>query len=169
MKFLFAILASVLGSFICTLPSSAMDKQIVGWVERVRLQPGNVLLEAKLDSGAEYCSLDATNITEFSRQGEKWVRFDLNCRHGKTVAMEGKLIRYAPIKRHYGKSQRRPVIRLQVCIGKVETETEVNLVDRTGFIYPMLIGRKFMEGHLIIDPALKHTVAPVCKEQPPSE
>lgn len=169
MKFLISFLASVLGSLICTLPSTAMDKKIVGWVERVRLQPGNVLLEAKLDTGAEYSSLDATNITEFARNGEKWVRFDLNDHHGETVTLEGKLIRSAPIKRHYGKSQRRPVIRLEVCIGNISKETEVNLVDRTGFIYPMLIGRKFMEGHLIIDPAVKHTVEPACSEPPDSE
>lgn len=166
MKFRAVILASILTLAIFALPLSAMDKQIVGWVERVRLQPGNVLLEAKLDSGAEYSSLDATNITEFTRQGEKWVRFNLNNHNGKVVPMESKLIRYAPIKRHYGKSQRRPVIKLQVCIGNFSAETQVNLVDRTGFIYPMLIGRKFMEGHLIIDPALKHTVEPACQEQP---
>jgi hypothetical protein len=61
------------------------------------------------------------------------------------------------------------VIKLQVCIGSYAAETQVNLVDRTGFIYPMLIGRKFMEGHFIIDPAVKHSVEPVCQEQPPSE
>jgi hypothetical protein len=169
MKFLAAILALVLGSFICTPPLSAMDKKIVGWVERVQLQPGNVVLEAKLDSGAEYSSLDATNITEFTRQGEKWVRFDLNDHHGKKVTLEGKLVRYAPIKRHYGKSQRRPVIQLRLCLGDYSAETQVNLVDRTGFIYPLLIGRKFMEGHVIIDPNAKFTLDPVCKEQPPSE
>jgi len=169
MKFLASILASVLGSLICAFPLSAMDKKIVGWVERVRLQPGNILLEAKLDSGAEYSSLHAVNITEFSRNDEKWVRFDLNDHHGKKVTLEGKLIRQAPIKRHFGKKQRRPVIRLGVCIGEVYRETEVNLVDRTGFIYPMLIGRKFMEGRLVIDPEAQHTVEPSCGEQPKSE
>jgi hypothetical protein len=169
MKVLISLLASVLGSLICVFPTSAMDKKIVGWVERVRLQPANILLEAKLDTGAEYSSLDATNITDFSRNGEKWVRFDLNDHHGKTVTLESKLIRQAPIKRHYGKKQRRPVIRLGVCVGPICQETEVNLVDRTGFIYPMLIGRKFMEGRLVIDPAVKHTVEPSCGEQSESE
>jgi hypothetical protein len=169
MKFLVALTASILGSLICALPSMAMDKKIVGWVERVRLQPGNLMLEAKLDTGAEYCSLDATNITKFSRDGQDWVRFEVDDHHGKTVTMEGPLLRQATIKRHFSKSQSRPVIRLQVCVGNVLEETDVNLVDRHGFIYPMLIGRKFMEGRLIIDPAAKHTVEPTCPEQPVSE
>lgn len=169
MKFLLSLLAGVLGTLICSLPSMAMDKKIVGWVERVRLQPGNVLLEAKLDTGAEYCSLDATNITKFSRDGQDWVRFEVDDHHGKTVIMERPLLRQATIKRHFSKAQSRPVIRLQVCVGNVLEEADVNLVDRHGFIYPMLIGRKFMEGRLIIDPAARHTVEPTCPEQPVSE
>ncbi|MCX5892940.1 MAG: RimK/LysX family protein [Deltaproteobacteria bacterium] len=169
MKFLVALLASILGSLICALPSLAVDKQIVGWVERVRLQPGNVLLEAKLDTGAEYCSLDATHITKFSRDGQEWVRFEVDDHHGKTFTMERPLLRQATIKRHFSASQSRPVIRLQICVGNVVAETDVNLVDRHGFIYPLLIGRKFMEGRLIIDPTAKHTVEPTCPEQPVSE
>ena len=40
----------------------------------------------------------------------------------------------------------------------------MNLVDRSGFQYRMLIGRKFMEGAVIIDPSAKYTVEPECKE-----
>jgi len=141
----------------------------LGWVERGGLQPGNVQLEAKLDTGAEYSSLDATHISKFTRDGQEWVRFQVNDRHGKTVTMERPVLRQATIKRHFAKSQTRPVIRLRVCLGNFSQETEVNLVDRTGFIYPLLIGRKFMEGRLIIDPAVKHTVEPTCAEQPVSE
>jgi hypothetical protein len=169
MKFIISLLASILGTLICTFPLAAMDKKTVGWVERVRLQPGNILLEAKLDTGAEYSSLDATNIAKFSRDGQRWVRFEVDDHRGKTITMESPLLRQATIKRHYSKSQTRPVIRLRICIGDVSEETEVNLVDRHGFIYPILIGRKFMEGRLIIDPQQKFTVEPICAEQHVSE
>jgi hypothetical protein len=171
MRFLIPLLLGVLAMVTCALisPAAAMDKQIVGWVEMVRLQPENLLLKAKLDTGAEYCSLDATNISQFERQGQTWVRFDVNDHHGKTTTLERPLVRMAPIKRHFGKSQRRPVIRLRVCVGKTSEETEVNLVDRTGFIYPMLVGRKFMQDHLIIDPTGKFTAEPICEEHPGSE
>jgi hypothetical protein len=169
MKFLLAVLAGLIGSLTCSLPAAAAEKQIVGWVERVRLHPGNMPLEAKLDSGAEYSSIDATDIKEFTRNGEKWVRFEINDHHGKSVTLERKLLRHATIKRHFFKSQARPVVRLWICVGKFYRETDVNLVDRTGFIYPLLIGRKFMEGRLIIDPGVQHATEPDCGEQPFSE
>jgi hypothetical protein len=74
------------------------------------------------------------------------------------------LLRTATIKRHYLKSQQRPVIKLGLCLGTIYKETEVNLVDRSGFQYRMLLGRKFMEGEVIIDPSAKYTVEPECKE-----
>jgi len=169
MKLWSSILAAVLGALMGALPAAALDKKIVGWVERVVLQPGNVQLQAKLDTGAEYSSLDATQITKFNRDGREWVRFAVNDRHGKKILMERPLLRQATIKRHFAQSQTRPVISLKVCLGGVSADTEVNLVDRSGFVYPMLIGRKFMGGRLIIDPAQQLTAEPHCPEQPASE
>ncbi|HZE21601.1 MAG TPA: RimK/LysX family protein, partial [Desulfobaccales bacterium] len=65
---------------------------------------------------------------------------------------------------HFNQAQKRPVIKIGVCLGRIYKETEVNLVDRTGFKYRMLIGRKFMEGAVIIDPAVKYTIEPSCSE-----
>ena len=48
-------------------------------------------------------------------------------------------------------------------------ETEVNLINRKNYQYRMLIGRKFMEGTVIIDPSAKYTVEPECKGAAPLE
>ena len=164
MKYPYALLAGLLGVLVMALPAAAGEKKVMGWIEKVRLYPGNFVVHAKLDSGAEYCSLDAANLTEFDRNGEPWVRFDLTERDGQKITIERPLLRTATIKRHYLKAQKRPVIKLGVCLGNLYKETEVNLVNRTGFQYRMLIGRKFMEGAVIIDPSAKYTVEPECKE-----
>jgi hypothetical protein len=169
MKYAYALLAGLLGALVMALPAAAGEKKVVGWIEKVRLSPGNFVVHAKLDSGAEYCSLDAANLTEFDRNGQRWVRFDLSERDGKKITIERPLLRMATIKRHFAQSQKRPVIKLGVCLGNIYKETEVNLVDRAGFNYRMLIGRKFMEGAVIIDPSAKYTVEPECKEASPLE
>jgi hypothetical protein len=165
MKYPYALLAGLLGALVLALPTVAADKKIVGWIEKVRIYPGNFIVHAKLDSGAEYSSLDAANLTQFERNGKPWVRFDLEeKREGKKVTIERPLLRWAPIKRHNQEPQRRPVIKLGVCLGDIYQETEVNLINRQNYQYRMLIGRKFMESVVIIDPAAKYTVEPECKE-----
>ena len=163
MKYPYALLAGLLGALVLALPAAAGEKKVVGWIEKVRIYPGNFLVHAKLDSGAEYSSLDAANLTQFERNGKPWVRFDLTEREGQKITMERPLLRLATIKRHNQEPQRRPVIKLGVCLGNIYQETEVNLVNRKNYQYRMLIGRKFMEGAVIIDPAARYTVEPECK------
>jgi hypothetical protein len=164
MKYPYALLAGLLGALVLALPAAAGEKKVVGWIEKVRISPGNFIVHAKLDSGAEYSSLDAANLTEFERNGKPWVRFDLIEREGQKITIERPLLRWAPIKRHNQEPQRRPVIKLGVCLGNIYQETEVNLINRKNYQYRMLIGRKFMEGLVIIDPSAKYTLEPECKE-----
>lgn len=165
MKYPYALLAGLLGTLVLGLPAVAAEKTVVGWIEKVRIYPGNFLVHAKLDSGAEYSSLDAGNLQLFERDGKQWVRFDLaEDREGNKITIERPLLRWAPIKRHNQEPQRRPVIKLGVCLGNIYKETEVNLIDRKNYQYRMLIGRKFMEGAVIIDPSAQYTVVPNCQE-----
>jgi hypothetical protein len=162
MKYPALFLAGLLGVLALGLSAGAADKAVVGWIEKVRIYPGDFVVHAKLDSGAEYSSLDAANLQEFQRDGKPWVRFDLAERDGNKITIERPVLRMATIKRHYLKAQKRHVITLGVCLGKYYKETEVNLVDRSGFQYRMLIGRKFMEGAVVIDPSAQYTVEPTC-------
>jgi len=149
---------------IYALPSNAGDKPVAGWVEKVRIYPGNLVVEAKLDTGAQTCSLHATKLKEFKKNGEPWVRFEVDNKQGGKAILERKVIRTAAIKRHFAGSQRRPVVRLGICLGNIYRETEVNLIDRSGFQYRMLIGRSFLEGQVVIDPGLKYQLEPQCRQ-----
>ena len=166
---LFYFCFALLGSFVLAATVSAGNKQIVGWVEKARISPGNLVLEAKLDSGADNSSLNVSDVAEFDRNGEKWVRFELVNEQGQSVVIERKLVRTAKIKRHSALRQRRPVVRLGICVGNYYKEADVNLVDRSRFKYPLLIGRSFMGDGLLIDPSAQFTLEPGCGEQPSVE
>jgi hypothetical protein len=170
MKWLYSLLAGLLAALVLAPLAAAGEKTVVGWIEKVRIYPGNFIVHAKLDSGAEYSSLDASNMQIFERDGKSWVRFDLEeKREGKKLTIERPLLRWAPIKRHNQEPQRRPVISLGLCLGTLYKETEVNLINRKNYQYRMLIGRKFMEGVVVIDPSAKYTVEPECKGPTPIE
>ncbi len=149
-----------------SLPAGGLAMPVVGWVERVKIYPGEMILKAKLDTGAKTASINARDIETFERKGEDWVRFRIVNRDGNNLVLERPLVRETRIQRHFGKRQRRPVVKLGICVGDLYREVQVNLVNRKGFIYPMLIGRMFMKKQLLVDPSLRYTVAPKCARAP---
>ncbi|MCA1960691.1 MAG: RimK/LysX family protein [Desulfomonile sp.] len=165
MKGWIALMIGTLVGFITT-SAVAEEKQIVGWVEKVRVFPGNVLLEAKVDTGADHSSIHAFDITEFSRDGNRWVRFCIGSPDGKKDICELQLIRTAKIKRHGAPRLERHVVVLGVCLGAFYKEAEFSLQDRSRFKYPVLLGRSFMEGRIIVDPGRTYLTEPDCKEAP---
>jgi hypothetical protein len=135
-------------------------KQVMGWRERVRLLPENLVVEAKLDTGADSSSLNVPELTGFVRDDEQWVRFSVSDHEGTRKTFERRVVRVAKIKRHFGGRQERPVVLMGLCIGAYCGETEVNLVDRSRFKCQLLVGRSFMGGFLLVDPAVEHSVEP---------
>ncbi len=148
------------------LAADADAKPVVGWIEDVFVHPGDILIRAKLDTGADVSSLHGLDIEEFDRKGERWVRFTLMDDGGKKVPMERKVVRDITITRHRGREEKRVVVHLGICLGTLYRTVEVNLVDRTGLKYPMLVGRSFMADALLIDPSRELTTRPHCEDAP---
>ncbi|MCB0358576.1 MAG: ATP-dependent zinc protease [Bdellovibrionales bacterium] len=134
----------------------------MGWIEKAKIFPPGMVLNAKLDTGADHCSLNARDIERFERGGEEWVRFRVRNRQDEEVEMELRLTRTARIKRKGRKPQTRPVVRLLVCVKDKYREVDVNLVDRSNFAYPMLIGRSFLAGTATVDVSKSYTAEPQC-------
>ena len=74
--FLFLLILSDASSFAETALSND-GMRVAGWIENVSIFPGNFKIKAKLDTGARNSSLNARNMEEFYRDGDKWVRFKL--------------------------------------------------------------------------------------------
>jgi hypothetical protein len=144
--------------------SSASDRPVVGWVERVKIYPGEFEIHAKIDTGAKTSSLNAPNMQIFKRDGEEWVSFEVTNRKGKSRKFEEKIVRVSRIRRHGGRLQRRPVVMLGVCVGNVFRQTQVNLIDRKNFNYQMLIGRRFLTDRVVVDPGRTFIARPSCKQ-----
>ena len=161
-----------------------VEKRIMGWVENVYFPPTYTKLKAKLDTGAKTSSIDARDITPFEKNGEQWVRFTIQ-RKGKAayVDKEGRqhpekaavnlvferpVERVARIKRHKRKSMERYVVTIPIYIAGRTHEAEFSLTDRRKFIYPVLLGRRFLKDVAIVDPGKTFlaTVAPPSPEEP---
>lgn len=133
-----------------------------GYVEKVKISPGNIVVKAKLDTGAVLASLDAVHVKVFKKDKQTWVRFEVP-QENNNIVLERQLLRYVKIKTRSGEHKaglfqrhiRRPVVALNITLGRVTKEIEVNLANRTRFIYPLLLGREALIAfHAEIDPSL---------------
>ena len=161
-----SIARSVLFVFSVSLVSAALAEEegyvTAGWVEKAVVYPDGVELHAKLDTGAKTSSINAPDPVFYEQDGRRWVRIELVNRNQEKILLNAPLVREATIKRHYGESQVRPVIKLDICIGRVRKTEEVNLVDRQGLNYQLLIGRNFLKGALLIDSGSTYRLSPDC-------
>lgn len=143
-------------------PEAFQEKRVIGWLERVHICPENLVFRAKMDTGAKNSSLNASNIEIFEQNGAPWVRFTVRDRRGVKKILEKKMLRKAKIKGDNGTCDTRPAILLGICLGSHFKEVEVNLTDRTGYNYQMLIGRSLLIGAFVVDPSLTFTRKPTC-------
>ncbi len=147
-----------------TPPRKPLERVVVGYLERVRIFPGNLLVYGKIDTGARTSSLNAQDFKYVERDGKTFVRFSVTNRDNETRTFERPVIRRARIRDLGRPSQIRPVVMLGLCIGNIYRYTQVNLSNRAGFNFQLLVGRRFMTQLLLVDPVLQYTAEPTCPQ-----
>ena len=141
----------------------AGEKQIIGWIERAAVGTVAVVMEAKVDTGADYSSVHAGDIRHFMHEDESWVEFAIHGHNGKRHVLRRPLMRMSRIKKKTTGFQDRPVVMLDICVGDQKRSTQVNLAQRGHFQYPLLLGRSFLGTHYLVDPASKYLQPLLCK------
>lgn len=132
---------------------------VIGAVEKVRVDPPGIHLDARIDTGATTSSIHADDRQEFERDGRRWVRFTLS-----EVSDEGlrhielPVERTVLIKRHNAEAARRYVVRMWVTLGDIREHIEVTLADREDFEYSLLIGRNFLTDTALVDVSRQYLV-----------
>lgn len=133
-----------------------------GWIEPAAVGDSGIILYAKLDTGADNCSLHAKDIHLYKKNEQDFVRFTIRTRQGEEHEFDLPVERFAKIKRVEGRTQVRPVVRMYLCLGGQYMQVDMNLVDRSNFAYPLLVGRSFLSGYAMVNPAKSFTSNPQC-------
>ncbi len=141
---------------------SRMDKLVVGQIEKVMLTPPKRLFHARMDTGATTSSLDARDIETFERDGSAWVRFTVvDPENGDSHVLEKPVVRHVRIyQSSNAEGDRRPVVKLQLQLGRIQRVDEFTLVDREHLDYQVLIGRNILTDLMVVDVADKFIVDP---------
>jgi len=151
-----------------TQARSVAEQPIIGWVENVHLMDADVVAKARIDTGAGLASVDATIVKVIKSDKPPKpdrVVFTIDDGKGGKKTLEKDIVEWVNIKKKGGKgSIPRPVVKMQICIAGKKLNARVNLAERHGFLYPVLIGRNFLKmGHFLVDSKKNYTHEPVCK------
>lgn len=117
-------------------------------------------LRAKIDTGASTSTLHATEVVQFERDGQPWVRFTahlgtlVQLRHRRC---EAPLVAVKTIKSSNGQTQTRYVILTRLVLGDRAWPVEFTLTCRKAMRYRVLLGSKaLVQAQLVVNPALTY-------------
>lgn len=145
------------------------EKVIVGSEEWCAFPDlGIPTIKARVDSGAKTSALHAVNIQSFNKDGESWVKFDINPIQKNTKAVihcQAPLIDKRVVKSSSGFREQRYVIKTEIQFGGASWEVEVTLTNRDSMGFRMLLGREAMSGRVLVDPEQKYLLGQPTKEK----
>lgn len=126
-------------------------KMILGGEEYLYVKEANATFQSRVDTGAAISSISAKNITEFERQGKKWLRFDVET-NDRSITVEAPFVRMTQVRQtQNAELVDRPIIKLNVKLADYSVQTEFNLIDRSRMQYPLLIGRSLLTDICVVD------------------
>lgn len=145
------------------------EKQVVGWIEKGLIMPEHTAVKIKVDSGALTSSMHAVNLETFTHKGKPWVRYEVPVKDADTdelvkMQFERPVFRRILV-RGAGGSDRRPVVKMSICMGDQVYEEQFSLRDRGDMTYPVLIGRRTIEHIGLIDVSETFLLKPSCSQQ----
>lgn len=136
---------------------------IIGWREWIRFVDFDTRsIKAKVDTGARSSALHVTDLSEFEKKGEQWVRFKVyplqRSDKYETLA-EAKVLDFRSVKSSSGKSEKRPVIIANIRQPGKKSPVwpiELTLTNRDQMGFRMLLGREAMRNRFVVDPGLSY-------------
>lgn len=134
--------------------------KIIGRLESIDFPEWNLLdIDAKVDTGAYTSSLHCHHIEPFEKDGQQCVRFNLLDPSHETYndkLFEWPIHRTKVVKSSNGSREERFIVKTKVRLFDKLLTAELSLTDRSEMRYPVLIGRKLINGRFLVDVSKKY-------------
>lgn len=141
------------------MQTNNQNKQIIGRVEKIDIPTFDLSdIDAKIDTGAYSGALHVSFVEEFEKDNNIFIRFivlDESHPEFNNIPHETSDFQKKLIKNSTGQSEIRYVVPVKIKIKDIEIETKLSLSDRTEMKYPVLLGRKVIRKHFLVDPSKK--------------
>ena len=129
---------------------------LLGWREWVGLPAlGIAAVRAKVDSGARSSALHVDAHWRFVDAGAPWIGFRISPygTQGPSIEAAAPMLDEREVTDSGGHRTRRVFVRTSLRLAGIEREIDINLSNRHGMLFPMLLGRTAMAGVFTVDPA----------------
>ena len=137
------------------------QKRVVGWKEHAALPDLKIKdVIAKMDTGANLASIDASEIKYSTKSGVKHVNFKVMKRNNTVRKTSAPLAGFKRIKSSNGDVERRPYIKTTLLVDGISKKIELTLTDRGPMDYTMLIGRKALGRRWVVNPSVSFLTNP---------
>ena len=137
------------------------QKRVVGWKEHAALPDLKVKdVIAKMDTGANLASIDASEIKNSTKGGVNHVNFKIMKRNNTVRKTSAPLAGFKRIKSSNGDVERRPYIKTTLLVDGISKKIELTLTDRGPMDYTMLIGRKALGRRWVVNPSVSFLTKP---------
>ena len=137
------------------------QKRVVGWKEHGALPDLKIKdVIAKMDTGANLASIDASEIKYSTKGGVKHVNFKIMKRNNTVRKTSAPLAGFKRIKSSNGDVERRPYIKTTLLVDGIAKKIELTLTDRGPMDYTMLIGRKALGRRWVVNPSVSFLTKP---------
>ena len=137
------------------------QKRVDGWKEHAALPDLKIKdVIAKMDTGANLASIDASEIKYSTKSGVKHVNFKVMKRNNTVRKTSAPLAGFKRIKSSNGDVERRPYIKTTLLVDGIAKKIELTLTDRGPMDYTMLIGRKALGRRWVVNPSVSFLTKP---------
>lgn len=149
---------------------------VFGWREQIALPDWGIdRMRAKLDTGARTSALHVEDYEEIGEGQDgalPTVRFHVLVGprdRPRRVEVVTPVVGHSIVRDTRARPERRPVVRTRVVCGPLDATVDVNLTDRSGMNFRMLLGRLALSDRAVVDPASSFLVSPAPRGFVPSE
>src|SRR5262245_38860120 len=133
---------------------------LVGWKENVDFPEWKIRrVKAKIDTGARTSALDVAEFRLFE-EDQRLMAELLLALHRKRPERVWKVcvpvVRMVLVANSGGVREERPLIEATIRLGPVTKRIPVTVTSRSGMRFPMILGRKALEGDFVVDVSRKY-------------
>lgn len=136
------------------------DIQVIGRLESIDFPEWELFdIDAKIDTGAYTSSLHCHHIQSYEKEGKEYVKFNLLDPSHETYndkLFKLPIHRTKVVKSSNGETEERYVVKTAVKLFDKLLQAELSLTDRSEMRYPVLIGRKLLNGRFLVDVSRKY-------------